>query len=354
MLDSSISRRPLSWGTSLSAVFLSACLLLPLAALTLSAKPLRPAQPPVDSTPVRAVLPNQPSPVRERAQVAGTSKVADEWLAGRGRAASLSATRRALPEPAAEAANDPNREQAQSAATGPVGGISGTVGDPSGARVPYAQVTLTDVATGQRQQIGANAAGEFAFSSLIPDNYELSVQQPGFKIYKQTIQLSPSEQLKVPELLLSVGQVTQTVAVSASRSESAGTQVAPPAMVPVSACPASLQTAQPVYTNPAQGSQPGPIRIRVGGNVEMTRLVQQTLPIYPDSARAAGIQGTVVMNAIIGKDGTLLSTCVASGPASLAQSALDAVSQWRYSPALLNGQPVEVMTEIQVLFTLRN
>ena len=60
------------------------------------------------------------------------------------------------------------------------------------------------------------------------------------------------------------------------------------------------------------------------------------------------------MNAIIGKDGTLLSTCVASGPPLLAQSALDAVGQWRYSPTLLNGEPVEVMTEIQAIFTLRD
>lgn len=209
-----------------------------------------------------------------------------------------------------------------------------------------------DITTGQQEQATASDAGEFAFSSVIPDNYELSVQQPGFKVYKQQIQLSPNEGLKLPELLLSVGAVTQTVEVSASRTGS-GSHSVPSGMVTVSACPASLQAAQLAYKNPVQPG-PAPSRIRVGGNVESARLVQQTLPIYPDAARAAGVQGTVVMNAIIGKDGTLLSACVASGPPSLAQSALDAVSQWRYSPTLLNGEPVEVMTEISVQFTLRN
>lgn len=60
------------------------------------------------------------------------------------------------------------------------------------------------------------------------------------------------------------------------------------------------------------------------------------------------------MNAIISKDGTLLSTCVVAGPTLLKQSAIDAVSQWRYSPLLLNGEPVEVVTQISVVYSLTN
>lgn len=350
MLDSSISRSPLSRTTGIFATVLGACLLLPVAALTLSAE-----------GPVQArsgiSAPETASLVLPHSEAATASAL----LTSENHQSTLPAvTPRHLSgvEPKPTAISPERQISAQSPATtqtsapGAVGSISGTVGDPSGARVPRAVVTLMDITTGQQEQATASDAGEFAFSSVIPDNYELSVQQPGFKVYKQQIQLSPNEGLKLPELLLSVGAVTQTVEVSASRTGS-GSHSVPSGMVTVSACPASLQAAQLAYKNPVQPG-PAPSRIRVGGNVESARLVQQTLPIYPDAARAAGVQGTVVMNAIIGKDGTLLSACVASGPPSLARSALDAVSQWRYSPTLLNGEPVEVMTEIQAIFTLRD
>jgi TonB family protein len=288
------------------------------------------------------------------------SRSIEVHLASRASRAKINLTLRGSTSSSASAAahagtDSSERARAQNAASDPLGRISGAVGDPSGARVPRANLTLKDVATGAEQQITANPAGEFDIANIIPDNYELSIEQPGFQTYKQTIQVLAGEQLQLPELLLRIGAVTQTVVVSASGSgpATANSSTAPSAMVQVQACPATLQTAQLPYKNPVQPGPP-PNRIRIGGNVEQARLVQQTMPIYPAAARTAGMQGTVVLNAIIGKDGTLLSTCVGSGPALLAQSALDAVSQWRYSPALLNGEPVEVMTEIDAVFSLRN
>ena len=350
MLDSSISRRPLSRTAGVAAALLGACLLLPVAALTLS------AEAPVQAT-TGVLMPEAASTVLPPERTASASALLRIENQPTPRAATTRRLSGAAPKPAAVSGRDTSDAQStattQAGAPGPLGSISGTVGDPGGARVARASVTLKDVASGAEQQITAGLAGEFDFANLIPDNYELTVQQPGFKIYKQTIHLFPSEELKLPELLLTVGEIRQTVEVSASRSEPAGSQTAPSATVPVSACPASLQAAQLVYKNPVQPGPP-PARIRVGGNVEMARLVQQTMPIYPAAARNAGIQGTVVLNGIIGKDGTLLSSCVESGPALLAQSAFDAVSHWQYSPALLNGEPVEVLTEIQVVFTLRD
>ena len=355
LLDRSVSRNPLSRRAGVLATFCGACVLLPVAALTLSAEAPIQTRTGV-STPQTAIF------ALSHGQAAAGSGLMRSGKQSTSRAAPPRRVSGVEPKMAAISSEArPNDGQAmaavQASAPGVVGSISGTVGDPSGAIVAGAQVALTDVVTGQQQQIKANAAGEFNFSNLIPDNYELTVSQPGFQVYKQTIQLSPNEALSLSELLLSVGAVAQTVEVSASRSGSAGARAVPSGMVPVSACPASLQTAQVLYKNPEQ-PQPGPpptrIRVRVGGNVQFAKLVQQTMPIYPDAARSAGIQGTVVMNAIIGKDGTLLSACVASGSPSLAKSALDAVSQWHYSPALLNGEPVEVMTEIQVVFTLRD
>jgi protein TonB len=95
-----------------------------------------------------------------------------------------------------------------------------------------------------------------------------------------------------------------------------------------------------------------PKRIRVGGQVQQARLINQPHPVYPPLARQARIQGTVRLQAIIAKDGSIVELQVISGHPLLVQAALDAVRQWRYQPTLLNGEPVEVVTTIDVVFTL--
>jgi len=93
-------------------------------------------------------------------------------------------------------------------------------------------------------------------------------------------------------------------------------------------------------------------RIRVGGQVEAAKLIFKPTPEYPPLAKMARIQGTVRLEAVIAKDGTIQDLKVLSGHPLLVKSALDAVKQWRYQPTLLNGEPVEVVTEIDVNFTL--
>ncbi len=92
--------------------------------------------------------------------------------------------------------------------------------------------------------------------------------------------------------------------------------------------------------------------IRVGGDVEAARLVNGPPPPYPPLAREARIQGTVRMEAVIGKDGHIEDLRAVSGNALLVGSAMQAVKQWVYRPTYLNGQPVEVKTEIDVNFRL--
>ena len=75
-------------------------------------------------------------------------------------------------------------------------------------------------------------------------------------------------------------------------------------------------------------------------------------PIYPPDAKAAGIQGSVVLDAVIGKDGIIYSLNLVSGPPELTKSAWEAVKQWTYKPYLLNGDPVAVETTITVTFAL--
>lgn len=95
-----------------------------------------------------------------------------------------------------------------------------------------------------------------------------------------------------------------------------------------------------------------PKRVSVGGNVQSAKLINQVRPIYPPLAKQARISGTVRLHAIIAKDGTVQQLEMVSGHPLLVQSALDAVRQWRYQPTLLNGEPVEVETFIEVVFTL--
>ena len=92
--------------------------------------------------------------------------------------------------------------------------------------------------------------------------------------------------------------------------------------------------------------------IRVGGNVQAARIINRIQPMYPPLARQTRISGTVRLHAIIGKDGTIQQLEVQSGHPLLQQAALDAVRQWRYQPTLLNGDPVEVDTTIDVIFSL--
>jgi periplasmic protein TonB len=104
------------------------------------------------------------------------------------------------------------------------------------------------------------------------------------------------------------------------------------------------------------GTAPPPPRpkgpVRVGGNVQAARIVNRVQPVYPPLARQTRISGTVRLHAIISKDGTIQQLEVMSGHPLLQQAALDAVRQWRYQPTLLNGEPVEVDTTIDVIFSL--
>jgi protein TonB len=97
-----------------------------------------------------------------------------------------------------------------------------------------------------------------------------------------------------------------------------------------------------------------PQRIRVGGNVQEARLSKRVVPVYPPLARSARVSGVVRFSAVIGVDGRIQNlTLLPGGHPLLVKAAQDAVTQWVYQPTLLNGEPVEVMTQIDVTFTLQ-
>jgi TonB family protein len=95
-----------------------------------------------------------------------------------------------------------------------------------------------------------------------------------------------------------------------------------------------------------------PGAVRIGSNVMAANLINPVKPVYPQLAKMARVQGTVSFAATIGKDGTMEDLKLLSGPPLLVQAAMDAVKQWVYKPTLLNGAPVEVITTIDVNFSL--
>jgi len=106
---------------------------------------------------------------------------------------------------------------------------------------------------------------------------------------------------------------------------------------------------------PATAAAPvsvAPARLRVGGNVQAAKLLNHPAPVYPSIARDARIQGLVRLEVVIGKDGKVHQAKVISGDTLLARAALDAVRNWSYQPTELDGQPVDVSTEVDLQFKL--
>src|ERR1700730_6039858 len=95
-----------------------------------------------------------------------------------------------------------------------------------------------------------------------------------------------------------------------------------------------------------------PQRVRVSQGVTQGLVIRRVQPNYPPLARQARIQGTVLLQAEISKDGTIQNLRLISGHPMLAPAAIEAVKQWKYKPYILNGEPVEVETQITVNFTL--
>jgi periplasmic protein TonB len=92
--------------------------------------------------------------------------------------------------------------------------------------------------------------------------------------------------------------------------------------------------------------------VRVGGNVKPPRPISTTPPVYPAIAKSAKIQGTVVIDAIIDTQGNVVQARAVSGPGLLISAALQAVTNWKYEPTLLNGEPTSVEMHVVVNFVL--
>jgi len=107
-----------------------------------------------------------------------------------------------------------------------------------------------------------------------------------------------------------------------------------------------------LYSLRPPNAAPGPIvkTVDITGGIVRGSLEHGNAPEYPIAAKAAGIRGTVVLEAKIGKDGSVSDLTVVSGPKELQQAAIDAVRTWKYKPYLLNGEPAVVKARVNVVF----
>jgi TonB family protein len=110
-------------------------------------------------------------------------------------------------------------------------------------------------------------------------------------------------------------------------------------------------TAPPPTAGPARVPTDG--RVRVGGAIRPPVRLVNVNPEYPEEARDAGIEGVVILEIVIGEDGSVLEAYVLRSIPELDQAAIDAVYQWQYQPTLLNGAPVQVEMTVTINFTLR-
>ena len=208
------------------------------------------------------------------------------------------------------------------------GKVSGSIQDPSGTGVANATIIMSkqpgdiDMIT----MTTSDREGNFSFKALPAGEYELKVMKRGF------------EPFRLPQVTLESGRdFFQSITLQP------GTIIEEVEVVPNG-------TAKPLPSS-ATGK---PSRIRVGGDIEAPHLITKVQPVYPESARSAGVSGTVILHAIISKDGKPLSLRVMNSQVDpdLARSAVEAVSQWRYTPTLLNGEPIEIATTIMANFSL--
>lgn len=207
-----------------------------------------------------------------------------------------------------------------------VGVINGVVRDPSGGVVPKARVTLKWPGSDRVEFAITKADGAFSFKPIPVGEYFLNVAKPGFVLFDSAKFVVAGDREFQADVVLSIGSIRETMDVTAERVTSAV---------------------------PGQAANP-PQRIKVGGNVMAAKLVHKARVAYPPDCKRDGVEGTVMFRGVIGLDGSILSLEQINQLVDprLVEAAREGVKQWRYEPTLLNGNPVEVITQIQVNFTL--
>jgi TonB family protein len=191
--------------------------------------------------------------------------------------------------------------------------IGGSLLDPKGSPVADAKASIYNPATSMKKEVATSSDGKFTFEGLAAGEYILRVEKPGFPTLFREFKV------------LDNSTVDQGMVLGDNNKQTDNKQTG--------------------------GEQPKQLRVK--GDVEQANLIYKLTPVYPVSAKNGRIQGKVELEAVISNEGNVQELQVISSPSDdLSQSALQAVSQWRYRPTLLNGDPISVVTDITVNYTL--
>lgn|GEM_PF-293175 len=170
--------------------------------------------------------------------------------------------------------------------------------------------------------------------------------KPGLRIFSERTLLQPP---RIPQTVTMIDDGPSVASIPGSAAFS-GTRDGVFGLVPTEVAPPPKPA--PPQTPPQRTEAAPPSRVRIGGIVQAAKILRQVKPIYPPLARQARISGDVRLEAVISREGTVESLQVLSGHQLLIPAAIEAVRQWLYRPTLLNGDPVEVLTQIEVHFKL--
>lgn len=200
--------------------------------------------------------------------------------------------------------------------------MKGTVRDIVGV-IPGAKIVLKLDGNGSEYEFESGPDGAYAVKGLPEGTYTVEILKPGYA-RNSLGKLAIGTKTRLADFHLELGRIRETLTVDGGKSEAV-----------------------------TSAANDAPKRVRVSGNIQAAKLLKRVSPVYPKEAKAAGVQGTVRMQMVVSKEGDVMNLTLLTSPsAELARSAMEAVNQWKYSPTLLNGNPVEIQTIVDINYTL--
>ena len=247
--------------------------------------------------------------------------------------------------------------------------VSGVVTDHRGAPIADATVTAT-TSGGTSVKATTDANGRYVLD-LQPAQYQMSAGKPGFRQTQSPLFVN-RESPVTKDFQLEIGGVSESINVAGPDPTKTPTEYLDQArasydqgrfadaerlmgfaLARLRAENAARAAARAPAGTAASPSTYPPGMVRVGGDIKEPRKIIDVKPIYPPTAMASGVTGIVILEAVIGQDGGVIDARVLRGEPLLNQAALDAVTQWRFTPTTLNGAPVDVIMTVTVNFSLQ-
>jgi TonB family protein len=228
--------------------------------------------------------------------------------------------------------------------------VSGTVVDETNGFLPGTTVVLINPASKARYEVESDRTGHFEFVGLPSADYTLQAVQRGFAPFSEAITVAGRDLTRA--LQLQLGSLQETITIVSDKSQ------APPAK-PISDDERAQKT-QAVRQKARDRQQSATEKCAaattggMGGNILQPWKIVDVKPVYPENLTSAGVGGTVMMEALIGTDGTVRDIRIVSSPhPDLDRAAADAVRQWEFTPTILNCTPVDVRMKISATFEAR-